>query len=87
MTITAMISLYLLSWLGVEGNENNSVLMISSFGLFTVGFASLINIFMLVRIKNEHQRKKTVEMSFKQRSTRAISSSDFEEGMFAATLI
>eukprot|EP00519_Triparma_laevis_P015296 CAMPEP_0182491352 /NCGR_PEP_ID=MMETSP1321-20130603/841_1 /TAXON_ID=91990 /ORGANISM="Bolidomonas sp., Strain RCC1657" /LENGTH=110 /DNA_ID=CAMNT_0024693629 /DNA_START=399 /DNA_END=728 /DNA_ORIENTATION=- len=71
MTVTAIASLYLLSVLGVEGNENSMVWIIAAIGAISIGFAILINATMLVRIRNEHQRNTTtVELPPTQRSAR-----------------
>ena len=93
MTITAISSLYLLSVLGVEGDENFMVFAIGAVGILSIGLAALINATMLVRTmlartRNEHQQNTTsIELPTTQRSVRAISSGQVEEEMFAAALI
>ncbi|GMH96438.1 hypothetical protein TrST_g14201 [Triparma strigata] len=88
ITITAIVSLYLLSVLGVEGNENSTVLAVGAIGGVSMLFAGLINMTMLVRTGNEQQRSAVVELSIikEQRSVRGISAGELEEGMFGALI-
>ena len=86
--ITAIASLYLLSVLGVEGNENSMVFIIAAIGAISRGFAFLINATMLVRTRNEHQRNTTtVELPPTQRSARGFSASDIEENAIGLALV
>ena len=89
MAITAIISLHLLSSLGVEGNENGMAWIVGSMGLISIIFAALINMTMLVRTAREHRQQQdtTVELPTKRRSVRAISSGQVEERMFAIALV
>ncbi|GMH98961.1 hypothetical protein TrST_g10973 [Triparma strigata] len=90
MTVSGIVSLYLLGGLGVKGNDNEMVVIVGSTGLFSMFFACLVNATMLVRVRNEHQRRgDDIEMSRKDgsRSARAVSSGQVEEGMFAAALV
>ncbi|GMH90122.1 hypothetical protein TrVE_jg3456 [Triparma verrucosa] len=88
MTTTAIASLYLLSFLGVEGDENSTVWIVGMIGLLTITFASLIQLTILVRTRNEQQSNPTtVELPTKQRSSRGFSAGDVEENAFALTLI
>ena len=87
-TITAIASLYLLSVLGVEGNENSMVFIIGAIGVMSIIFAFLVNATMLVRTRNEHQRNTTtVELPPTQRSARGFSASDVEENALALALV
>ena len=56
MTITVIASMFLLSYLGVEGDENFMVFTIGAMGGISICFAFLINVTMLLRTRNEHQR-------------------------------
>ena len=88
MTITAIASLYLLSNLGVEVNMNIMVFVVGAVAVLSMLFATLVNMTMLFRIRNEHQQNTTsIELSTTHRSVRAISSGQVEEEMFAAALI
>ncbi|GMI04853.1 hypothetical protein TrVE_jg13375 [Triparma verrucosa] len=88
MIIMAISSLYLLSVLGVEGNENSMVEIVGWMGTISIGFAFLINATMLVRTRNEHQRNTTtVELPPTQRSARGFSASDIEENTIAFALV
>ena len=82
--ITAIASLYLLSVLGVEGNENSMVWIIGAIGAISLIFASLINVTMLVRTSNEHKVRSEVETN---RSSRKISTTELEEGMFMGAFV
>ena len=88
MIIMAISSLYLLGWLGVEGNENFMVFIIGAIGAISIGFAFLINATMLIRTRNEHQRNTTpVELPPTQRSARGFSASDIEENAIGLALV
>ncbi|GMI09881.1 hypothetical protein TrVE_jg13446 [Triparma verrucosa] len=87
VTITAIVSLYLLSVLGVEGNQNSTVYIVGITGALSMVSAELINMTMLVRTRNEHQRNTTIELPPKQRSVRGISAGELQEGMIAATFV
>jgi len=87
MTVTAITSLYLLSVLGVEGNENSIASIVGALGFINLVFAFLINMTMLVRIKNEQRRNAIVELPTTQRSVRGISSSDLDKGMVATAFV
>ena len=87
MIIMAISSLYLLGWLGVEGNENRMIFVLGAIGGISIGFAFLINATMLVRTRNEQHRNITVELPTKERSVRAISSGQVEEGMFMGAFV
>ncbi|GMI01324.1 hypothetical protein TrLO_g1123 [Triparma laevis f. longispina] len=87
ITITAIASLYLLGWLGVEGNENSTVWIVGALGLLIIIFAGLINMTMLVRTRNEQQRKTTVDLLTKQRSVRGFSAGDVEENALVLALV
>ena len=90
MTITAITSFYLLSVLGVEGNEKDMVWIVGAMGGFSILFAALVNMTMLIRTRNEHQRKTTaVELPATQRSVRdrGFSASDIEENALALALV
>lgn len=51
MTISAVASVFLLSALGVEGDENLTVFRIGVLRAVSLSFAALIGAFMLIRIK------------------------------------
>ena len=87
ITFTAIVSLYLFSFLGVEGNEDSTLFIVGGTGAGSIIFAGLIVMTMLVRTRNEHQRNTTTESPTTQRSVRAISSGKVEEDMFVAALI
>ena len=88
ITITAIASLYLLSVLGVERNQNSMVFIIGSMGTVSIAFTGLIAMAMLIRTGNEHQHDNTtVELPTTQRSIRGISAGQVEEGMIAATFV
>ena len=88
MTITAIISLYLLNVLGVEGNVNSSVFNVWALGGVSIGFAAVINTTTLIRTRNEHQRNTTtVELPPTQRSARGFSAGDIEENATALALV
>ncbi|GMI02361.1 hypothetical protein TrLO_g14121 [Triparma laevis f. longispina] len=88
MTITALISLYLLSVLGVEGNVNSSVFNVGALGGVSIGFAAVINTTTLIRTRNEHQRNTTtVELPPTQRSARGYSAGDIEENATTLALV
>ena len=90
ITITAIASLNLLSNLGVEGDESSMIRNVGAMGGIGLIVASLINVTMLVRIKNQHQRQQQrgdVEMPTKRRSVRRFSSGQVEDNMFAAALV
>mmetsp|Transcript_14217 Transcript_14217/g.26095 ORF Transcript_14217/g.26095 Transcript_14217/m.26095 type:complete len:169 (+) Transcript_14217:3-509(+) len=87
VTITAIASLNLLSNLGVEGEENIIVLIVGGTGAVSMFFAIIIHFIVLVRTKNEHQRKLNIEMVNNQRSVRGISSGDIQEGMFMGAFV
>ena len=88
MIIMAISSLYLLSVLGVEGNEKDRVSIVGATGASTIIFAALVNMAMLVRTRNEHQRNTTtVELPPTQRSARGFSASDIEENATALALV
>lgn len=53
MTISAVASVFLLSALGVEGDENLTVFRIGVLRAVSLSFAALIGAFMLIRIKKE----------------------------------
>ncbi|GMI01543.1 hypothetical protein TrLO_g10204 [Triparma laevis f. longispina] len=89
MTITAIVSLFLLSVLGVEGNENSMLWLVGAMGGGGIGFAALISLIMLVRTRNEEPQNTnttTVE-SPKQRSARRFSAGDIEENAIALALV
>ncbi|GMH98819.1 hypothetical protein TrST_g13130 [Triparma strigata] len=86
VTITAIVSLYLLSVLGVEGKEN-IVWIVGAIGLVSRGIACLVNATMLVRISKEHERNTTAVESPKQRSARRFSANDIEENAIALALV
>ena len=86
MTITAIASLYLLSVLGVEGDENSMVRIIGVMGVSSIGITGAINITMLIRTRNEQSKKGDEEIN-KQRSVRGLSSTELEEEMFMGALI
>ena len=86
-TIAAMPTFYLLSVLGVEGEEDSMLMIVGAIGGVSIGFAALINMAMLVRTRNEHQRKLNIEMVQNQRSVRGISSGDIQEGMFMGAVV
>ena len=88
MTVTAIASLYLLSVLGVEGDEDSTVVTVGLLlGFFSLISAGIIHMAMLVLTRNSHQHDATVESSTTQRSVRAIFSGKVEEDMFVAALI
>ena len=85
MTINAIVSLYLLSFLGAEGNNNSLVGYVGAIGVVSLGTAAIINMTMLVRTRNEHRSRG--EMETKQRSVRGISAGQLEEGMFIGAFV
>ncbi|GMH62352.1 hypothetical protein TrST_g13759 [Triparma strigata] len=89
MTITAIVSLYLLSILGVEGDENFMVFAIGAMGGISIGFAFLINATMLVRTRKKHQRNSTssTELPPHLRSAQGFSARDIEENSIALALV
>ena len=88
MAITAIASMYLLGNLGVEGGKNYIVDIVGGTGVFSLLVAALINMTMLVRIRNEHQRNSTsTELPPTQRSARGFSASDVEENALALALV
>ena len=87
ITITAITSLSLLSFLGVEGHENRMVFIIGATGAGSIAFAIIINMTMLIRIKNEQRRNAIVELPTTQRSVWGISSSDLDKGMVATAFV
>ena len=89
MTIAVIASLYLLSNLGVEGEENIIVLSVGVTGIVSIGFAALVNFVMLIKTRNEHQRNSTssTELPPTQRSDRGFSASDIEENAIALALV
>ena len=88
MTITAIASMYLLSVLGVEGNNNSMVFIVGLMGLVSLLLAGIVNWAMLVQISNERQQcTASTELPSTRRSVRAISSGKVEKEMFATALI
>ena len=89
MVVTAISSLYLLGWLGVEGNGNSAVWIVGAVGGISILVAAMVNMTMLIRTAKEHQQQQdtTVELPTKRRSIRAISSGQVEERMFAIALV
>ena len=84
MTITTIVSLYLLSVLGVEGDENFMVFAIGAIGALSMIFAALVNMTMLIRIRNQHILRSELETN---RSSRGISTTELEEGMFMGAFV
>ncbi|GMH51905.1 hypothetical protein TrST_g8216 [Triparma strigata] len=87
ITITAIASLYILSWLGVEGKEKDRIWIVGSIGLVSILVYVLIGMKMLVQTSNEQQPNTTVESPTTQRSYRTFSSGQVEEEMHAVALI
>ena len=88
MIITAIISLFLLSWLGIEADENSTVFNVGMMGLGSILFAFCINMTMLARTRNEHERNLTsTKLPPTQRSARGFSASDIEENAIGLALV
>ena len=86
--ITAITSLYLLSILGVEEDENSMVSIVGGVGGVSLGIATLIHMTVLIKTRNEQQRNSTTEdLPTEPRSTRGISAGDVEENAFIGALI
>ncbi|GMI06435.1 hypothetical protein TrVE_jg8393 [Triparma verrucosa] len=88
LTVAAIVSLYLLSVLGVEGNENSMVFVMGAMGGASMLFVFIINVTMLVKTRNEHlQSGDDVKMTKTHGPTSGISAEELEEEMFAAALV
>ena len=88
MTVTAIVSLYLLSVLGVEGDKSILVSVVEAIGQLSILVAVCINATMLIRTRNEHQRNSaSTDLPPTQRSARGFSASDIEENAIALTLV
>ncbi|GMH88267.1 hypothetical protein TrVE_jg3806 [Triparma verrucosa] len=90
ITIVAIISLYLLSFIGVEGNENSVVWITGSMGLLSMIFAFLINATMLVRTRNAYEQERnttSIELPTNQRSARGFSAGAVEENSIVLALV
>mmetsp|Transcript_9626 Transcript_9626/g.17488 ORF Transcript_9626/g.17488 Transcript_9626/m.17488 type:complete len:986 (+) Transcript_9626:120-3077(+) len=87
MSVTALASLYLLSVLGVQTDRSDVVWVVGFMGILFISLAFVISEIMLVRLTRNHQRRGVVEMLKNQRSVRGISSSELQDGMFAAALV
>ena len=89
MTITAIASLYLLSVLGVEGDENNMVFIVGAMGIFTLIFAGLINMTMLVRTKKEQGNLAATihENAFRSKRTFSSAVNDVEDDALVMTVL
>ena len=87
--ITAITSLCLLSVLGVEEDENIMILFVGGLGGASIGIATLINMTMLIKTRNEHLRNPAsiVELPPTQRSDRSFSASDIEENAIGLALV
>ena len=94
MTITAIVSMYLLSWLGIERENYENTLIehlvdtrpgvffVGGMGLLSMLIVALISMSMLVRTRNDHQRRPPT-----QRSARGFSAGDVEENAIALALV
>ncbi|GMI01521.1 hypothetical protein TrVE_jg12109 [Triparma verrucosa] len=86
VSVSALASLYLLSALGVEGDENPLVWIAGGFGLVSIGVAWLINLAITARCANDydgHQEEKEEE----QRRVGRVSAGDLQEGMFVGAFV
>ena len=83
VAIAMLAAIYLLSELGVEGEEKNNVLIAGSIGLVCSLLAALLSIITLNRIHQEHAQRQPsdLELSHNVRSKRTFTTSDVEEGM------
>ncbi|GMI09642.1 hypothetical protein TrLO_g6576 [Triparma laevis f. longispina] len=89
MTITAIVSLYLLGLFGVDGENKTEVQFIGGLGASCAMFAGFINAIMSIKTKNEHERQRErnlLEMN-NLRSVRAILTGDFQESMLIGGLV
>ena len=89
MAIAMLAALYLLSELGVEGEENILVQIVRGIGAFCVISATLITMFMLNRIQNEHAQRQPSDLELPQnvRSQRTFTTSDVDEGAITLALV
>jgi len=81
MTITMVSSLYLLSVLGIKGDERDAVWIVGGVGMTAVVLTAIIGTFLLVRTQRDLQHNNALEAKLEeQRSKRAFSASDVDEG-------
>ena len=86
--ITAISSLYLLSFLGVEGDENSMVLKVGAMGWGSICIATIINMIMLIQNRNSHQRNSaSTELPTNQRSARGFPAGAIEENAIGLALV
>ncbi|GMH71850.1 hypothetical protein TrST_g1471 [Triparma strigata] len=89
ITITAIISLNLLSILGVEGDENSMVGIVGATGLLSIGFALLINATMLILTKKEQGNLADTihENAFRSKRTFSSAVNDVEDDALVMTVL
>ena len=86
--VTALVSLYFLSILGVEGDKNSStIFIVGGLGGASLVTALIIGMTMLVRNGNVPQDGKDVELFNNQRSVRGFSAGDVEENTLALAMV
>ncbi|GMH78068.1 hypothetical protein TrST_g12709 [Triparma strigata] len=85
LTIAAIVSLYLLSILGVSGDPNSTVFLLGASGAGSVILFALINLSILVLTRRTSNPP--LEACEIQRSARGISATDVEENAFALALV
>ncbi|GMH78747.1 hypothetical protein TrST_g13948 [Triparma strigata] len=86
--VTALVSLYFLSILGVEGDKNSStIFIVGGLGGASLVSALIIGMTMLVRNGNVPQDGKDVELFNNQRSVRGFSAGDVEENALALAMV
>ncbi|GMI10554.1 hypothetical protein TrLO_g11178 [Triparma laevis f. longispina] len=89
MTIAMLAALYLLSELGVKGEENTMVFIVGAVGSSCVGFTSLISMIMLNRPHHDHAQRQPSDLELPPNvlSQRTFTSSNVDEGAIALTII
>ena len=90
MTIVMLTSLNLLSELGVEGEEDNNVLIAGGIGFFCIAVIVFINMIILNRTHTHHAQRQPSDLEVfhnNVRSQRTFTGSEIEDGAIAFALI
>ncbi|GMH55670.1 hypothetical protein TrST_g11596 [Triparma strigata] len=86
--ITAISSLYLLSAIGVEADENVMIWIVGTVGVVSAFFAAIVAGVMLVRTQDEiSSQKVTLEAWRELRSVRAFSSGECTDNMLVGAVM
>ena len=82
-----IVSLYLLSILGVSGDPNSTVFLLGASGAGSVILLALINLSILVLTRRSYENPPLEVGCENQRSARGISATDVEDNTFALALV